>query len=133
MIAVDPGTDKCGMAVLEGHAVILREVVSRESVLDRLRDVLDERGPIVVGDRTGSKQFLDELTLRQPDWSERVVLVDEHRSSDEARARYWLDHRPRGWKRFVPTSFLVPPVPIDDYVAVILAERYQNKYFGAGF
>lgn len=133
MVAIDPGTDKCGLAVLDEDTVVVQEVVSRQRILGRLEEVLADSGPIVLGDRTGSKQFMDELALHQPDWSERVVLIDEHRSSDEARVRYWVDHRPRGWQRLLPTSFLVPPEPIDDYVAVILAERFQNKYFAAGF
>ncbi|HKM17981.1 MAG TPA: pre-16S rRNA-processing nuclease YqgF, partial [Limnochordia bacterium] len=35
-------------------------------------------------------------------------------------------HPPRGWRRLLPVSLQTPPVPIDDYVAVILAQRYLD-------
>ncbi len=41
----------------------------------------------------------------------------------EARERYWEHHRRRGWRRLVPSTMLVPPDPVDDFVAFILAER----------
>ena len=53
-----------------------------------------------------------------------VTLVDEHRSTEEARRRYFVDNPPSGWRRLMPRGLLTPPVPYDDYVAIILAERY---------
>ena len=40
---------------------------------------------------------------------------------------YWREHPPRGLMRLIPVTMQVPPVPVDDYVAVILAERYFDK------
>ena len=31
---------------------------------------------------------------------------------------------PRGWRRLLPVSMQMPPEPYDDYVAVILAQRF---------
>jgi hypothetical protein len=52
------------------------------------------------------------------------VLVDEHRSSEQGRRRYFRDNPPRGWRRLLPVGLQTPPRAYDDYVAVILAERY---------
>jgi hypothetical protein len=32
-------------------------------------------------------------------------------------------HPPRGWRRFVPRGMLLPPRPIDDFAALLIAER----------
>jgi RNase H-fold protein (predicted Holliday junction resolvase) len=53
-----------------------------------------------------------------------VVLVDERETTLLARARYFDDHPPRGWRRWVPRGMLLPDRPIDDYAALLIAERY---------
>lgn len=125
ILAVDPGRMKCGLALIKNDEVIFQEVVPRESLLDRLMEKVEPNAVVVVGDRTGSKAFIKELADRFPNIT--VVKVDEHRSSDEARERYWKANPPRGLKALLPVSLQTPPVPIDDYVAVILAERYLNN------
>ena len=54
-------------------------------------------------------------------------LVDEKYSTEEARSRYWQCHPPSGLRRLIPVTMQTPPVPVDDYVAVILAERYFKE------
>jgi len=41
-----------------------------------------------------------------------------------ARARYFAANPPRGWRRIVPRGMLLPPRPIDDFAAVLIAERF---------
>ena len=48
----------------------------------------------------------------------------EYRTTDDAKRAYWAAHPPTGWRRFFPTSMQVPPAPVDDFVAVLLAKRY---------
>jgi hypothetical protein len=52
------------------------------------------------------------------------VLVDERETTLRARSRFFADHPPRGWKRLIPRGMLVPDRPIDDYAALLIAERY---------
>ena len=52
------------------------------------------------------------------------TLVDEYETTLRARARYFADHPPRGWKRLVPRGMLLPERPVDDYAALLIAERY---------
>ena len=52
------------------------------------------------------------------------TLVDERETTLRARARYFADHPPRGWRRLVPRGMLLPERPIDDYAALLIAERY---------
>jgi RNase H-fold protein (predicted Holliday junction resolvase) len=52
------------------------------------------------------------------------ALVDERETTLRARARFFADHPPRGWRRIVPRGMLLPDRPIDDYAALLIAERY---------
>ena len=98
VLAVDPGREKCGVAVLAADGtVLLQEVVPTAQL-------------------TATAELGTEVTL-----------VDEYRTTDAAKAAYWTAHPPRGWRRLIPRGMLVPPVPVDDFVAVILAQRYLTE------
>lgn len=124
VLGIDPGREKCGLAVVSPNLVLVKRVVARGEFLEAAREYIRQYNVarIVLGDGTGSKDFLQEIEGVLP-----VVTVDEQYTTEEARKRYWLDHRPKGWRRFLPTSMQVPPEPFDDYVAVILAERYLSE------
>jgi hypothetical protein len=77
---------------------------------------------IVVGDRTGSKMIRSSLGS----FGVPVEMVDENGSSIEGRYRY-LRENTRGWLRLIPVGLRTPDKPFDDYVAVILAERFLKK------
>jgi RNase H-fold protein (predicted Holliday junction resolvase) len=135
VIAVDPGREKCGVAVVDGQqGPREQKIVS----VGELADVVEQwekkyqSRVVVIGDRTYSKQtqkLLQAICLE--DGKLQIIAVDEHHSSEEARRRYWREHPPQGLKRLIPVTLQMPPRPIDDYVAVILAERYfaQIKNF----
>jgi RNase H-fold protein (predicted Holliday junction resolvase) len=53
-----------------------------------------------------------------------IALVDERETTLLARTRYFAAHPPTGWRRFVPRGMLLPPEPIDDFAAVLIAERF---------
>jgi RNase H-fold protein (predicted Holliday junction resolvase) len=124
-LAIDPGRMKCGWALADAEGAIAgRGIWARETVVGNL-DLLAARWRIdliVLGDRTGHRAILEELSGGSR-WKGRTCLVDEAHSSEEARRRFVMD-RTRGWRRLVPVSLRYPNEPYDDYVAVILAERY---------
>ena len=124
IIAIDPGRVKCGLAVLDNAVVRWQGIVTSQDVVDCVKREYTEKSHIVVGDRTGSKDFIRELKKKFSHISGSIVLVDEHLSSVQARERYWQANPRRGWRRLIPVSLQVPPEPIDDIVAVILAERF---------
>jgi RNase H-fold protein (predicted Holliday junction resolvase) len=137
IVSVDPGREKCGVAVVTSDLeLILKEIVSRDEAVDRVLELAKKYGSyrIVLGDRTGSREFACEiakakegygsLTDKEHDPYPEVVFIDEHESSMEGRRRYLLDHPLRGLGRLLPVSLRTPGEPFDDYVAVILAERF---------
>ncbi|HHT74305.1 MAG TPA: pre-16S rRNA-processing nuclease YqgF [Firmicutes bacterium] len=124
VLAIDPGTDKCGLAVVDGAHTLRRWVAPRIELIQEVGKAMEEFYPhlIILGDRTGSTRFREELSRAFP--NVEIAVVDEHLSSVEARRRYWKENPPRGWRKLIPTTMQVPPEPYDDLVAVILAERF---------
>lgn len=133
IIAVDPGTQKCGVAVVERTGTLLWRSVEPAAVIVQVLHGLAEAHPgarLIVGDGTGSAAFVAHLrkkglheSLGEP------ILVDERGSSEEARHRYLLEHR-RGWRRLLPVGLQTPGEPIDHYVAEVLAHRYLEGAAG---
>ena len=76
---------------------------------------------VVVGGGTGSQDIIKRI--RENFTSMGLLSVDEKDTTIQARERYWEENPRRGWRRLLPSSLQVPPVPVDDYVALILAER----------
>jgi len=131
IIAVDPGREKCGIAVVHKQKGVLTQKVIHTTELNSIVQQLIadyHTSIVVIGDRTSSREAKDSLEQIKIAHQPLVVtLVDEHHSTDEARRRYWIENPPRGFKRLIPVTMQVPPKPVDDYVAVILAERYFAK------
>ena len=128
--AVDPGREKCGVAVVDEDGNVLeRAVVATARLADELtaRAIKFRPELILLGNGTTSRAA--EETIRAALSDIPVAIVDEYRTTDEAKVAYWKTHPPTGWRRFLPTGMQVPPEPVDDFVAVILAQRYlMNKH-----
>jgi RNase H-fold protein (predicted Holliday junction resolvase) len=128
VLAVDPGTSKCGLALvhrdIEGKLDLLwRDVVPTAMLLPKLHEAYAVRPYefIILGDSTHSTQIMHAIREHLP--SMALLEVDERDTSQQARERYWEHHRRRGWRRMLPASMIVPPEPVDDFAALILAER----------
>lgn len=125
LVAIDPGREKCGVAVVSAkHEVLLQEIISTEKLLSRLAEHVGHFGIkiVVIGDRTGAKEI--QAVLANSGMKLGVIFVDEDHSSELGRKRYLLAHRGRGLARFLPIGLRSPDKAYDDYVAVIIAERY---------
>ncbi len=130
VVAVDPGRDKCGIAVVRDDlAVLEREVAPAGRVVARILDLARRHGAdtVVVGDRTSSRALAREIASSSGPGGARsleIVFIDEHLSTLEGRRRYLLAHPLRGLGKLIPISLRTPREPFDDYVAVVLAERF---------
>jgi len=125
LLGIDPGRDKCGLAVAErAGAVVYHQVLAASEVLAAIA-VLRQRysiAQIVMGNQTTAKQWQADLAAQFPELP--IALVDERNSSLEARDRYWQLYPPRGLMRLLPPGLRLPPRPVDDIVAMLLIERY---------
>lgn len=125
ILAIDPGKDKCGMAVLDLNGNVLeRKILPREHVPNALPYYLAKYGiaTLVIGRGSFGKEL--ERELSKLDLRISLIFVSEQYSTHEARKRYWEENRPKGLWKIIPTSLRVPPVPIDDYAAVVIGERF---------
>ena len=124
-LAIDPGQVKCGWALVEEDGKVIGQGIWTRDAVARNLSQLASRWPIgliILGNRTGHRGLLMELK-NSASWQGTICLVEEDRSSEEARQRC-VRETTRGWRRLLPVSLRFPTVPYDDYVAVILAERY---------
>ncbi|MFH1386810.1 MAG: hypothetical protein ABIH50_03990 [bacterium] len=122
ILAVDPGKEKCGLAVLdENKKVLEKRVVPRHELREKIA-LLHDQYPLtatVIGQGAFGRQVVKELGP-----AGNIIFISERETTREARQRYWQENKPAGLWRIIPTSFRFPPVPVDDYAAVIIGERY---------
>jgi RNase H-fold protein (predicted Holliday junction resolvase) len=131
ILAIDPGREKNGVAVvtMEG-AVFYQNVIATEQLLSAIEELLIDYkiDKIIIGNKTGSKEFITNMKKAGIlEKVEGIIPIDEHLSTEEARQRYWEHNPPTGLKKLIPLTMQTPGVPVDDYVAVILAERYFKR------
>jgi len=125
ILAIDPGKDKCGLAVLDVSGnVIEKEILLREHAPNALPYYVAKYGvsTLVVGRSAFGKEL--ERELSKLDLKTNLIFVSEKHSTLEARKRYWKENGPKGLWKLIPTSLRVPPAPVDDYAAVIIGERF---------
>ena len=75
-----------------------------------------------MGNGTSSKKKYD--LLKQEFIDRDIVLINEYRTTDEARKLYFQENPPKGWKKLIPLGMQVPPVPVDDYAAIVIGRKY---------
>ncbi|MBR2774488.1 MAG: Holliday junction resolvase RuvX [Selenomonadaceae bacterium] len=128
IMGIDPGRDKCGVAVLTAAGEIKYQQVIVTDELDNVIKTLAaeyEIERVILGNGTTHKAAADKVTAA----GLRFELVDEKHTTEEARREYWKKKPPRGWRKLLPTSMQVPPEPVDAIVAEILVKRYLSKRF----
>jgi RNase H-fold protein (predicted Holliday junction resolvase) len=131
VLAIDPGREKCGIAVVhKEQGLIYKTIITTAELFTTVNKLaaVHKLTTVIIGDGTTTHTAQTALaTITVNGQGLKVIPVNEYRSTDEARKLYWVNNPPRGLKRLIPTSMQVPPVPVDDFVAVILAERYFKK------
>ncbi|MFW6386765.1 MAG: pre-16S rRNA-processing nuclease YqgF [Bacillota bacterium] len=128
VLALDPGRDKTGLAVVSPGKVYLQAIVPTCELKEYLPGPVNRYNidRIVLGGGTGSERV---RTAVRNSLGERIVLctVEEDYSTAEAEKRFFRDHPPSGWKRLLFFVSWRPPKPVDDYAAVVLAERFLQQ------
>ena len=125
-MGIDPGKDKCGVAVLTATGEIKYQRVVATEELDNVVKSLATQFDIesvILGDGTTHKAATSKVKAAGLNFQ----LADEKHTTEEARREYWKKNPPRGWRRLLPTSMQVPPEPVDAIVAEILVRRYLER------
>jgi RNase H-fold protein (predicted Holliday junction resolvase) len=130
VLAIDPGHRKCGLAVVARHSrdedkleILARSIEATEDVEPKIEEYRDQFGfrRVIVGNGTTSRQLISQLRELLPGTG--ILRIDEKNTTLQARERYWEENPRRGWRRLLPSTMQAPPEDVDDFVAVILAER----------
>jgi RNase H-fold protein (predicted Holliday junction resolvase) len=123
VLGLDPGTRKCGYAVVAaGMPPLAMGIVPIEDLGPRLRAIVASTPVALAAIGRGTNAAAVAAAVRELGLP--FELVDERETTLQARARFFADHPPRGWKRLIPAGMLLPDRPIDDYAAVLIAERF---------
>ena len=127
MLGIDPGTRKVGIAVVAraGSSPLCLDVVPIEGFGAKAAELIGRFRvrAIALGGGTHTAQI---AALLGPSGLP-VAVVDEYETTLRARARYFEVNPPRGWRRLVPRGMLLPPRPIDDFAALLIAERFLEN------
>lgn len=122
-MGIDPGRDKCGVAVLNSVGEIkFQRVVPTEELDNMIKNLAASMAiqSVILGDGTTHKSAAQKISAA----GLKFQLVDEKHTTEEARRLYWQKNPPRGWRKLLPTSMQVPPEPVDAIVAEILVKRF---------
>lgn len=129
VVAIDPGSNKCGIAVVDLQGIVLQLLlVGRHELASAVAKIIQDltakgyQTTIVMGNGTQHKKVSQELQAIVLDKS-AVQMVEEYGSTLEARELYWKYNNPTWWQRLLPPSWRNTP-PLDAYAALVIAKRY---------
>lgn len=124
ILAIDPGREKTGIAILKNSDVLEHKIINSEELVQIIKSLLEKYiiKTIVMGNGTSSKKKYD--LLKREFMDRDIVLINEYRTTDEARKLYFQENPPKSWKKLIPLGMQVPPVPVDDYAAIVIGRKY---------
>lgn len=124
VLGIDPGTRKVGFAIAPDSAspALAMGIEPLESLTERLTPLLALHPVRAIA--LGSGTNVRVLQARLAALGVPIHIIDETDTTYRARALYFAENPPRGWRRLLPLGLQVPPRPIDDYAALLIARRY---------
>lgn len=129
VLGIDPGTRKVGFAVITDATSppLALGIEPLETLIARLQPVVEKHPLRAIALGAGTNAGPVQRLLQR--FGAPLHLIDESDTTYRARALYFAAHPPRGWKRLLPVGFQLPPRPIDDYAALLIARRYLERGF----
>lgn len=129
LLALDPGSEKIGTAVLDYQAQEQEKtIVKTEELIDHLKEIFKiyQIEEIIIGNGTGAEKIIK--LLKNNFESLKIELVEEKFTTEEAQARY-LKEKPMSNYEKLLRKFIDWKLkkPLDDYAALIIAEKYLKK------
>ena len=127
ILAVDPGRDKCGFAVLTRDGVIIQKaVVLADDFAVRIADFINTFKPEIyaVGSGTHSRSAFDILKSVV---DQDVMVIDETGSTLQGRELAWMENPTSGFIGMLPKVFWPTPPDVDAWAAVVIGRRALRK------
>ena len=129
VIAIDPGTFKCGLisADLE-HKIVDEAIVIRSNLLlNYLKRIYKRENNIqfIIGNGTSSPNHINALNQIVSN----LIVVEERNSTYRAKERYFEIFPLIGIKAFLPREIFIINKNLDALAALILLEDYYKCKF----
>ena len=128
VFAIDPGTKKCGYAVVKsGNLVLSKGIIALGQLIENIKKNFNEYkiSRFILGNGTNCKEI--KMQLKNCFSQFEIVLIKEDFSTLEARKKYFTVNPPKGLLKILPQSLRIPPENYDDFVAILLAEKYFEQ------
>jgi RNase H-fold protein (predicted Holliday junction resolvase) len=129
LLALDPGSDKVGTAVLSyTKEEKEKTIVKKEELLDHLAEIFNnyQINEIIIGSGTGAEAVKKMVSSRYSDF--KITMVAEEYTTEEAQARYLEEKPMSNYEKLLRkvVSWKLKK-PLDDYAALIIGEKYLDK------
>jgi len=126
VLGVDPGSAKAGYALVDGDGtVVVAGIETVAALAARLRAIVEEHPVAVLALGRGTRAAAIAAGLAA--LGVPIEQVDEFETTRRARELYFTENPPRGWRRLIPSGMQLPPRPVDDYAAVLIARRFLAR------
>ncbi|MFW5897593.1 MAG: Holliday junction resolvase RuvX [Halanaerobium sp.] len=129
LLALDPGRDKIGTAVLDYEAQEQEKtIVKIDELSEHLKEIFKiyKIEEIIIGNGTGAEKVIK--LIKNNFKSRKIKLVEEEFTTEEAQARYLKEKPMSNYEKLLRkiVSWKLKK-PLDDYAALIIAEKYLKK------
>ncbi|MCC3144915.1 Holliday junction resolvase RuvX [Halanaerobium sp. Z-7514] len=129
LLSLDPGRNKVGTAVISRDKEEKEKtIVSLKELEAHLNEIFNKYqiDEIIIGNGTGAEKIIKKIKKLKT--NKKITVVDEKFSTEEAQARY-LREKPMSRYEKLLRKFISWKVkkPLDDYAALIIAEKYLEK------
>lgn len=129
LLALDPGSDKIGTAVLSfDKEEKEKTIVKKEELLAHLKEIFShyQIQEIVIGNGTGAEEVKEMI---RSDYSDiKIIFIEEEYTTEEAQARYLEEKPMSNYEKLLRkvVSWKVKKA-LDDYAALIIGEKYLER------
>jgi RNase H-fold protein (predicted Holliday junction resolvase) len=129
VLGIDPGSAKAGYAIVDARGTVLAAgIAPLDDLAERAAEAVRQHPVVAVALGRGTNAAAVAVRVRGLEVP--MHLVDEFETTRRARDLYFAEHPPRGWRRLIPTGLQLPPRPIDDYAAILIARRFLARESG---
>lgn len=128
ILGIDPGRNKCGVAVLtEDGKEVFKDISKTSKLSKKLEEVLENYSidKIILGNGTYADKIYNILKLLFDE--KKIIFINEENSTYIAEQKYLKDNPPLGLNFLNKIMKFKPKKPLDDYTAVVLVEKYLKK------
>ena len=129
LLSIDPGKNKCGLALAEiSEKKVYKAIVIESKLLkDYVRNLntVEDISKIIIGNGTTSREIKKELDF----FKKEIITFEEKNSTFRAKARYFELFPISGLKSLLPREIFILNKNLDAISALIILEDYCKMKF----